>query len=55
MATHNEAKKKLTLFSAFDRTNHDPKTDLALFNGHSSERNCDKNHVKQTLNQQNLV
>ena len=37
---HNETVKKLTLFSAFDRT-----TAFALFNGHSSEQNA----IKSTL------
>ena len=53
--THNETVKNLALFSAFDRSNHDRTTAVALFNGHSSERKCDKDHVKQTLNQRNLV
>ena len=44
--THDETVKKLVLFSAFDRWNHDRKTAVALFNGHSSERICNTNHVK---------
>ena len=53
--THNETVKKLTLFSAFDRSNYDRTTALALFNGHSSERKFDKNHVKQTFHQRNVA
>ena len=53
--THNETVEKLTLFSAFDRSNNDRTTASALFNGHSPEGNCDKNHVKHTINQRNLV
>ena len=40
---------------AFDRSNYDRTTASALFNGHSSGRKCDKNSVKQTINQRNLV
>ena len=47
--THNETVKNLALSPAFDRSNHDRTTAVALFNGHSSERQCDKNHLKQTL------
>ena len=49
--TLNEAVKNLTLSPACDRLNHDRMTAVALFNSHSSERKCSKNHVKQTFNQ----
>ena len=53
--THNETVKNPALSPAFDRSNHDRTTAVALFNGHSLERKCDKNHVKQTFNQRSLV
>ena len=53
--THTETVKKLALFSAFDRSNENRTTALILFNGYSSERISDKNHIKQTFNQRNLV
>ena len=31
------------------------RTAVALFNGHSSERKCDNNHLKQRFNQRNSV
>ena len=51
--TNYETVKNLALFFALDRLNHDRTTALALFNGLPSEREYDKNHVKQTFNQQN--
>ena len=53
--THNETVKHLALSKAYDRLNHDRKTAVALFNGCSSERKCNKYHVKQTFHQRNLV
>ena len=43
--THNKTVKKMTLFSAFDRSNHGPATALALFNGHSIVRKCDESSL----------
>ena len=48
--TQSETVKNLALSPAFNRSNHDRTIAVALFNGHSSERRCDKNHVKQTFN-----
>ena len=53
--THNETAKNLALSPAFDRSNHDRTTAVALFSGHCWERKCDKNHVEQTFNQRNFV
>ena len=44
--THNEIVKNPALSPAFDRSNQDRTSAVALFNGHSSERKCDKNQVK---------
>ena len=44
--THNETMKNLALTPAFDQSNHDRTITVAVFNGHSSERKCDRNHVK---------
>ena len=44
----NETVKNPALSPAFDRSNQDRTIAVALFNGHSSERKCDENHVKQT-------
>ena len=53
--THNETVKNPALSPAFDRSNHDRTTAVALLNSHSSERKCDESHVMQTFNQRNLV
>ena len=53
--TYDESVKNLALSPAFERSNHDRTTAVALFNGHSSERKCDNNHVKQTFNKKNSV
>ena len=47
--THNETVKKLTLFSAFDQSNHDGTTALAPFSGNSSEIKCDKTTLSRHL------
>ena len=49
--THNETVKNPALSPTFDRSNQDHTTAVALFNGHSTERACGENHVKQTFNQ----
>ena len=36
--THNETVKNLTQLTAFDRSNHDRTTALALFTGHSRKK-----------------
>ena len=57
--THNETVKNPALSPAFDHDSIDrisiEATAVALFNGHSLERKCDKNHVKQAFYQRNLV
>ena len=46
--THDETVKNLALSPAFDRSNHDRITSVALFNGHYLERKCDIKHVNET-------
>ena len=47
--THNETVKNLALSHAFHRSNQDRTSAVTLFNSHSSESECDKNHVKLRL------
>ena len=47
--TLTEIVEKLTLFSAFDRSNHDQMTAVALLNGRSSERKCNETTLGKDL------
>ena len=47
--THDETVKRLTLFSAFNRSNHDRTTALSLFICHSSETKYEKTTLSRHL------
>ena len=52
--THNETVKNLALSPALDRSNHDRTTAVALFNGQSSERKCEKTTLSRRLIKETL-